>query len=81
MAARHALTNGLLARSPADARRVLLSLRAPPDLALVEVSEVIDLLTRAMSPDAAMAVGVNVDPSNKGEEFGEDFRVTVFAAP
>lgn len=63
MAVRSPLLN---VRSIAGARGILVNVTGGPDLSLVEVSEAIDIITRAARPDANIIFGTTLDPRMEG---------------
>ncbi|MBC7224868.1 MAG: cell division protein FtsZ [Anaerolineae bacterium] len=66
-AAQMAVRNPLLnVRSIAGARGILVNVTGGPDLSLVEVSEAIDIITRAARPDANIIFGTTLDPRMEG---------------
>lgn len=66
-AAQMAVQSPLLdVQSVAGARGILVNVTGGPDLSLVEVSQAIDIITRAARPDANIIFGTTLDPRMEG---------------
>ncbi|MGQ9595114.1 MAG: cell division protein FtsZ [Anaerolineae bacterium] len=66
-AAQMAVQSPLLdVRSVAGARGILVNVTGGPDLSLVEVSQAIDIITRAARPDTNIIFGTTLDPRMEG---------------
>jgi len=66
-AAQMAVQSPLLdVHSVAGARGILVNVTGGPDLSLVEVSQAIDIITRAARPDANIIFGTTLDPRMEG---------------
>lgn len=66
-AAQMAVQSPLLdVRSVAGARGILVNVTGGPDLSLAEVSQAIDIITRAARPDANIIFGTTLDPRMEG---------------
>lgn len=74
LAAEAAIASPLLEHSVTGANRILLNVTGGPDLTLFEVSEVAELVTQAVSPDANIIFGAVIHPRPEAE-----LRVTLIA--
>jgi len=74
-AAEMAVNSSLLETSIEGAQGILLNVSGGPDLSLLEVSEVADVVNQAADPEANIIFGAVVDPA-----LGDQLRVTVVAA-
>lgn len=74
-AAQKAIASPLLETTIEGARGVIFNITGGPDMAMYEVNEAAEMISRAVDPDAQIIFGASVDPSMSGK-----VRVTVLAA-
>ena len=74
-AAQKAIASPLLETTIEGARGVIFNITGGPDMAMYEVNEAAEMISRAVDPDAQIIFGASVDPNMTGK-----VRVTVLAA-
>jgi cell division protein FtsZ len=74
-AAQKAIASPLLETTIDGARGVIFNITGGPDMAMYEVNEAAEMISRAVDPDAQIIFGASIDPSMSGK-----VRVTVLAA-
>ncbi len=74
-AAQKAIASPLLETTIEGARGVIFNITGGPDMAMYEVNEAAEMISRAVDPDAQIIFGASIDPSDAGK-----VRVTVLAA-
>lgn len=74
-AAQKAIASPLLETTIEGARGVIFNITGGPDMAMYEVNEAAEMISRAVDPDAQIIFGASVDKSMQGK-----VRVTVLAA-
>jgi cell division protein FtsZ len=74
-AAQKAIASPLLETTIEGARGVIFNITGGPDMAMYEVNEAAEMISRAVDPDAQIIFGASIDPSMSGK-----VRVTVLAA-
>jgi cell division protein FtsZ len=74
-AAQKAIASPLLETTIEGARGVIFNITGGPDMAMYEVNEAAEMISRAVDPDAQIIFGASIDPGMSGK-----VRVTVLAA-
>ena len=74
-AAQKAIASPLLETTIEGAHGVIFNITGGPDMAMYEVNEAAEMISRAVDPDAQIIFGASIDPSMAGK-----VRVTVLAA-
>ena len=74
-AAQKAIASPLLETTIEGARGVIFNITGGPDMAMYEVNEAAEMISRAVDPDAQIIFGASIDPAMTGK-----VRVTVLAA-
>ncbi len=74
-AAQKAIASPLLETTIEGARGVIFNITGGPDMAMYEVNEAAEMISRAVDPDAQIIFGASIDPNMTGK-----VRVTVLAA-
>ncbi|MDQ6826790.1 MAG: cell division protein FtsZ [Candidatus Eremiobacteraeota bacterium] len=74
-AAQKAIASPLLETTIEGARGVIFNITGGPDMAMYEVNEAAEMISRAVDPDAQIIFGASVDPNMTGK-----VRVTVLAS-
>jgi cell division protein FtsZ len=74
-AAQKAIASPLLETTIEGARGVIFNITGGPDMAMYEVNEAAEMISRAVDPDAQIIFGASIDPNMNGK-----VRVTVLAA-
>src|SRR5208282_1384708 len=74
-AAQKAIASPLLETTIEGARGVIFNITGGPDMAMYEVNEAAEMISRAVDPDAQIIFGASIDPTLTGK-----VRVTVLAA-